>query len=110
MVCLPLQGMAAVALPIGMAHESRTSAVEHASVPQVAGDMADHCKPAPDTAASPASDACDQCFSCHLSIAQALLPVPAVLHLAEFGVAHSLPPGDKIAVLAFPFFRPPISA
>jgi hypothetical protein len=109
MLCLPLQGMAAVALPMGMAHES---AIE-ISKPAQANETADqHCmQQAQDEDKSKQSATpCDNCFTCHIIVAQALMPATAQIHIEQGSMPVDLSIGDKVAFLTFPFFRPPISA
>lgn len=106
-LCLPLQGMAAIALPIGM-----TQAATDAMSVQEMDEMSDHCMQhekhdaQPETSAS----ACDKCFSCHISVAQALTPFAADFQPVPVGMLVSVATRNKLATLTFPFFRPPISA
>ena len=111
MLCLPLQGLAAVALPIGMTSESSSHAMAHAQADSQA-DMADHCMQHAQHDAQPdkTASACDNCFTCHITISQALMPATALIHPAPAGVLSGISIGDKIATLTFPFFRPPILA
>jgi len=109
MLCLPLQGMAAVAMPIGMSH----GAVPVASQHTMQADTTDpHCmQHAEDEAQVDQSAApCDNCFTCHISVSQALMPVTAEIHAVPGTMPAGLFIGDKIALLTFPVFRPPISA
>jgi hypothetical protein len=107
MLCLPLQGMAAIALPMGMSHEAVV-----AMNMQDMESMSDHCKQheQPDAQPEKSTSACDQCFSCHLSVAQALTPFATDFHPVSAGVLAFAVSGNKVAILTFPFFRPPISA
>lgn len=112
MLCLPLQGMAAVALPIGMTHETPVSTV----LEPTATDMSDHCmqhasaQHISNKTPEKSTPACDNCFTCHLSVAQALVPIQVTFQPVQTGPISTPSSGDKIAILTFPFFRPPISA
>jgi hypothetical protein len=69
MVCLPLQGLAAVTMPSCQAHDTKMEmhvATGHAdSMERCEHHAADHV-----TKKSP----CDKCLSCYLSAAQAIIP------------------------------------
>lgn len=69
LICLPLQGLAAVTMPSCQAHGQKIEM--HA----VAGDMADmsHCDHHHDGKAQPKKAPCDKCVACYLSAAQALI-------------------------------------
>lgn len=111
MLCLPLQGMAAVALPIGMTHETPAQVVAFEQAAHQ-DEMSDHCMQHAhhDVQPEKSSSACDNCFTCHITISQALMPATAQIHLIPAGVLAGISIGDKIATLTFPFFRPPILA
>lgn len=109
MLCLPLQGMVAVALPMDMTLES---AMESQPGMQ-SGEAADHhcMQHAQEKGKSEQSAArCDNCFTCHIIVAQALLPGVAQIHVEPASIPVDLSSSDKIAFLTFPLFRPPISA
>lgn len=106
LLCLPLQGLAAIAMPIGMNHAEamvmNTAAME---------DMANHCDQHANKAQPESPEtACDQCFTCHISIAQALVPSASGLPMLVSALAVSVVATDKLPTLTFPFYRPPILA
>lgn len=70
LVCLPLEGMAAVAMPNCQMHDPHQMTV-NADMDNM-DDMA-HCDHH-DTAKPAKNVACDKCLSCHLSVAQAIIP------------------------------------
>jgi hypothetical protein len=109
MLCLPLQGMAAVAMPMGMGHDVAPVASHHI----MQADAKDHhcMQHKQDEAQADSSAApCDNCFTCHISVSQALMPVTAKIHAVPGAMPAGLFIGDEIALLTFPVFRPPISA
>lgn len=70
LICLPLQGLAAVTMPFYMAHQQTME------MNAAAGDMADmsHCGHRHDGNPQPKKAPCDKCLVCYLSAAQALVP------------------------------------
>ena len=107
LLCLPLQGLAAAAaLPMAMTH-GEPQVVAAASTDHAMH----HCaQGAHDTQPAKSGTTCDKCFSCHISIAQALMPYAAGFAPNAAGIEVGGIAADKPATLIFPFFRPPISA
>lgn len=78
LICLPLEGMAAVVMPDCQMHDPHqmTVAADMGSM----GDMADcdhH-----DSAEPSGNVACDKCLPCHLSVAQAIIPFNTPLEIS----------------------------
>ena len=69
LVCLPLQGLAAVTMPSCQMHDSKVEMHVNADH---SDDMShcDHHNTDQPTKKAP----CDKCFACHLSVAQAIIP------------------------------------
>jgi hypothetical protein len=86
LVCLPLEGMAAVAMPNCHMHDPHQMAVgaDMGNMDDM-DDMA-HCDHH-DTAKPAKNVTCDKCLSCHLSVAQAIIPFNIPL---EFSGALSM--------------------
>lgn len=91
LVCLPLQGLAAVTMPACQAHGQNMAM--HSDVGQAeASDDCDHhevkhsadCDHHHDQAPHSKNSPCDKCFSCYLSATQAVSP--QLLTVDAFGV------------------------
>ena len=107
LLCLPLQGLAATADHMLMPPDASVAA----SMPAMDAGTNDHCmQHAHDAQPKKSDTACDKCFSCHISIAQALMPFMASFELGAAGVAVPAAAAEKPSTLIFPLFRPPISA
>src|SRR5450830_637439 len=77
MVCLPLQGLAAVTMPSCQAHDTKMEmhiGAGHA-------DSMEHCEHHAANHATKKSP-CDKCLSCYLSVAQAIIPFNIVFDLS----------------------------
>jgi hypothetical protein len=103
LVCLPLQGLAAVTMPSCQAHQQ--SMEMHAD----AGDMMDmsHCGHHHDGNPQAKKAPCDKCFACYLSAAQALVSysTPFMAHGASPMVAGLVKEVQN--PVPSPLFHPP---
>ncbi|CAG4884963.1 conserved exported protein of unknown function [Georgfuchsia toluolica] len=70
LICLPLQGLAAVTMPSCQAHGQKME------MQATTGEMADmsHCDHHHNGKPQPKKAPCDKCFACYLSTAQAIIP------------------------------------
>lgn len=78
-ICLPLQGLATLVIPNCQMHDSDQSV----SVDMTNMDDMTHCNHH-DTTKPTKSVTCNNCLPCHLSVAQAIIPISTLL---EFGGA-----------------------
>jgi hypothetical protein len=104
LVSLPLNGLAAITMPACDAHG--TAMKMHMDAEQMAAmPDCDHHEPE----APSGKTACDQCFSCHVVSAQALVPI--ILSLPEMAIAlkFSAAIAEKPQSVVSSLFRPPIS-
>lgn len=102
LVCLPLQGLAAVTMPACHAHSQKMEMSVNA------GQMDDmsHCDQ--HSSDQPVkSTSCDKCFYCHLNVTQAMIPFNLAVEQSAiapmiFGLAQEVPDSDPSSL-----FRPP---
>lgn len=78
LICLPLEGMAAVAMPNCQMHDPHQMTV---SADMSSMDDMAHCDHH-DNSKTAKNVTCDKCLSCHLSVSQAIIPFNTPL---EFG-------------------------
>jgi len=102
LVCLPLQGLAAVAMPACQAQHQN---MEMHNAGQ-AGVMS-HCGHCHDDGQPSKSAACDQCFTCHLSAAQAIIPFSLPMAIKGVAPMVAAPLAGTSDSLPSSLFRPP---
>ncbi len=116
LICLPLQGVAAVVMPACQSHGQSTEM--HANVAHVqASDDCNHhsvnnsvdCDHPHDKAPQSKKSPCDKCFSCYLSATQAVSP--QLLSIDAFGVAVKVAASlaGMSDALPSPLYHPPRS-
>lgn len=108
LVSLPLQGVAAVAMPLCMAMDSASQAMVMAqdASHDTMGEACEHAQPA-QKATHESGHQCDKCFVCYLAVTQAMTPF--ILDVASYGSDAMLPSViDKIyQTVSLPPFHPP---
>jgi len=114
LICLPLQGLAAVVMPACEAHGQMTemsSGVGQAQAPDDcdhhsvtnAEDCDHHHNQAPHSKNSP----CDKCFSCYLSATQAVFTQLLAVDALGVTVMVAAPLDDMSDALPSPLYHPP---
>jgi len=104
LVCLPLQGLAAVTMPACQAHGQKMEM--HADVGQAqASDHCDHHDKAPQSKNSP----CDKCFYCYLSATQAVSPHLLTVDALGVTVMVAAPLAGMSDALPSSLYHPPRS-
>lgn len=118
LVCLPLQGLAAVTMPACQAHgqEMELHAVagqaqasdnfDHHSYAKNSVDCDHHHDKAPQSKNSP----CDKCFSCYLSATQAISPHHLTVDALGVAVMVAAPLVDMSDAHPSSLYHPPRSA
>lgn len=102
LICLPLQGLAAVTMPACQAHGQNTEM----SVDTGQMDDMSHCDQ--HSSDQPAQNTpCDKCFYCHLNVTQAIIPFDLAVAMNVVspivsGVSQEIPDSDPSSL-----FRPP---
>lgn len=114
LVCLPLQGLAAVTMPACQAHgqtmemhadAGRAQASDHCDHPEnkYSADYEHHHDKAPQSKSSP----CDKCFSCYLSATQAVFPHLFAVDALGVTVMLAAPLADMRDALSSSLYHPP---
>ena len=105
LVCLPLNGLAASTMPACEVHGQ--GMVMHADADQMAAmpGCDDH-----HSQQKSENTPCDQCFSCHLAAAQAIMPSALSMQVMVAVRKFSAVMAEKPQSVSFSLFRPPISA
>ncbi len=103
LICLPLQGMASVAMPNCQMHDPHQIKV---SVDMSAMDDMSHCDHHDST--KPAKNvACDKCLPCHLSVAQAIIPFDISLEFSGALPMYSTEIAEVPDTVPTSLFHPP---
>lgn len=104
LVCLPLNGLAAIAMPACAAHGQ--TMMLHADSLQM--DAMPGCNHHDESRSSHGKTPCDHCFSCHMASAQAIFPLAFAVHALaadqSFSAVMAATPQSPSSSL----FRPPI--
>jgi len=105
LVCLPLNGLAALAMPACEAHGQ--AMVMHADDGQTdAIPGCDHHDTKPQSGKTP----CDKCFTCHMASAQAVIPFAFSMQVIDATRKFSAVMVEKPQSISTSLFRPPILA
>ncbi len=102
MVCLPLQGLAAVTMPSCQAHDTKTEmhlGTNHS-------DTMAHCEHHDSNHVTKKAP-CDKCLSCYLSIAQAIIPVNIAFDLSVANPMFDAPILASLNSVPSSHFHPP---
>jgi hypothetical protein len=114
LVCLPLQGLAAVAMPACQTHGQQMAMHADADRAQ-ASDDCDHddvkrsvdCDHHHDKTHQSKSSPCDKCFSCYLSATQAVLPQLLAVDAIGVAVKIAAPQSGMSDALPSSLYHPP---
>lgn len=116
LVCLPLQGLAAVVMPACQAHGKMTEMHAGASHVQASDDCDHHsvknsvdCDHHHDNAPQSKKSPCDKCFSCYLSATQAVFSQLLVVDALGVTVRVAAPLSDMSDALPSSLYHPPRS-
>lgn len=105
LVCLPLNGLAASAMPACEVH-GQTMAM-HADADQMdAMPGCDHHESKQKSGNTP----CDKCFACHMASAQAIIPFAFSMQVMAVTRKFSVVMAEKPQSVSSSLFRPPILA
>ena len=105
LVCLPLNGQAALAMPACEAHDQ--TMVMHVDAGQMdAMPGCGHHDTKPQSGKIP----CNNCFSCHMASAQAIIPFFLSVNVAVAAQQFSAVMAEKPQSISSSLFRPPITA
>lgn len=77
LICLPLQGLAAVTMPSCQAHGQKMEV--HVDADQ--SEFTSHCGHHHDGDQPSSNAPCDKCFYCHLNVTQAIIPFSLLLEV-----------------------------
>jgi hypothetical protein len=105
LVCLPLNGLAALAMPACEAHGQ--AMVMHADAGQM--DAMPGCYHH-DTKPQSGKIPCDKCFFCHIASAQAVIPFAFSMQMMAATRKFSAAMIEKPQSISSSLFRPPITA
>lgn len=113
LLCLPLQGLAAVTMPACQAHGQKMEMHEDVGQAQVS-DHCDHhdvrhadCNHHHDQAPKSKNSPCDKCFSCYLSATQAVFTQLLAVDALGVTVMIAAQLDDMSDALPSPLYHPP---
>ena len=114
LVCLPLQGLAAVAMPACQAHGQKMAMHADADQAQASDDCDHHevkhsadCDHQHDKAPQSNNSPCDKCFSCYLSVTQAVFPQLLTVDALGVTVMVAAPLANMREALPSSLYHPP---
>lgn len=116
LVCLPLQGLAAVTMSACQSHGHQEKEMHADAAGWVAEHGHDRHHAQSDSAChhqhgdkTPQKPACDNCFNCHLSVGQAIIPSNATVGGDGISVMVSILTAGFTDSYPFAFYHPPRS-
>jgi hypothetical protein len=105
LICLPLQGMAAVTMPSCHVHGQNTEM--HVDADH--SEAMPHCSHHHDGDHSNKNTPCDKCFSCYLSATLAMIPFNIAVELNGVSPMVAGPTLEILDSIPSPLFHPPRS-
>lgn len=106
MICLPLQGLAAVSMPACQAHSSTIEMPMDNEMAMDSADTMSHCEQQAADHTSKKSS-CNQCLSCYLNVAQAIIPFSFAVELSGANPMFATLMLEAINSIPSSHFHPP---